>query len=155
MLQHEVAIQQDRLHLRHEAVVAVQVRPARLNNADLRLRKVVHHLHQPVRRRHKVRIEDRNQLATGDLQPLVQRARLVPIPVRPVDVHDRLRCHSRKSMRIPCDCLLRYLHRLVGRVVQHLDLKPVARILKPAHRIDQPVDHKLLVVDRQLYRHKR
>ena len=155
MLQHKVPIQQDRLHLGHKAVVPVQMGPPRLHHADPRLGKVVHHLHQPVRRRHKIRIEDRNQLASRGLQPRVQRARLVSMAVGAVQIHDRLRHQSRKSALIALHNLLRHFHRLVGRVVEQLDLKPVPRILQPAHRIDQPVHHKLLVEDRQLHRNKR
>jgi hypothetical protein len=50
---------------------------------------------------------------------------------------------------------LRDVRRFVGRVVQHLDLEPVTRILDAAHGLDQPVDHVHLVVERQLNRHQR
>ena len=40
--------------------------------------------------------------------------------------------------------------RLVGRVVEHLNLEPVARIIEAADRVDQPIGDIHLVVDRQL-----
>ncbi len=43
----------------------------------------------------------------------------------------------------------------VGRVVQHLNLELFARILHRAHGLNQPVDDKLLIEDRQLHRHQR
>ena len=48
VLEHKVPVEQDGFDLRQEAVVAVQVRPARLHHADLRLGEVMDHLHQPV-----------------------------------------------------------------------------------------------------------
>ena len=113
------------------------------------------HLHHPLRRRHKVRIEDRDKLSTRDVQPLIQRARLIPMPVAAMQIHNRLRLHPGKPARIPLDDLPCHPGRLIGRIIQHLNLKPVARIIQLANRIDQPVDHELLVEDRQLDRHKR
>ena len=45
--------------------------------------------------------------------------------------------------------------RLVGRVVQDLDLEQLARVVDPADRVDQPVGDVHLVVDRQLDRDDR
>ena len=42
------------------------------------------------------------------------------------------------------------LGRLVGRVVEHLDLEQLARVVDLADRVDQPVRDVHLVVDRQL-----
>ena len=47
------------------------------------------------------------------------------------------------------------LARLVGRVVEHLDLEPLARVVDRADGVDQPVDDVHLVVDRQLDRDDR
>ena len=115
----------------------------------------MHHLHHPLRRRHKIRIEDRHQLPMRHLQPLIQRTRLIPIPIRPVQINNRLRLHPRKPRRIPLHNLARHRHRLIGRVIQHLYLKPVARIIQPAASLNQPLNHKLLIEDRQLHRNKR
>ena len=76
------------------------------------------------------------------------------MPIGAMQMHNRLRLHSGKAARIAIDNLLRYADRLVGRVVQQLDLEAVARILQPADRVDQPVDHELLVEDRQLDGHE-
>jgi hypothetical protein len=73
VLQHKVAVEQDGLDLGQHAVVAVEVRPARLHHADLRLGEVVDHLHQPVGRRHKVGVEDGDELALGHLEAGIER----------------------------------------------------------------------------------
>ncbi len=68
-----------------------------------------------------------------------------------MQMHDGLRCHPRKAVRIALNDLFGHLHRLVGRVVEELNLEAVARILDAADRVYQPVDHKLLVEDGQLH----
>ena len=40
--------------------------------------------------------------------------------------------------------------RLVGRIVQHLNLEQLARVVDARDRLDQPVRHVHLVVERQL-----
>ncbi len=102
-------------------------------------------LHQPVGRRHKVGVEDGDELALGDLQPGVERAGLEAMAVGAVDVDDgvaerRIALHDGGSDF--CG--------LVGRVVQHLDLELVLRVLHGADGLDQAVDDELLVEDGQL-----
>ncbi len=46
---------------------------------------------------------------------------------------------------------IRHAPGLVGRVVEDLDLQPVARIVQRADRVDQPLGHVHLVVERQLH----
>ena len=47
------------------------------------------------------------------------------------------------------------LARLVGRVVEHLDLEQLARVVDAADRVDQPIGDVHLVVERQLDRDDR
>ncbi len=131
------------------------MRPAGLHHADARLGEVVDHLHQPVRRGHKVGVEDGDQLAARDFEALVQRARLVAVPIRAMQMHDGLRRQSRSAARVTLDDLSGHLHRLVGGVVEQLNLEAVARIVQPADRVDQPVDDELLVEDGKLHGDKR
>ena len=70
VLQHEVAVQQNGLHLGQERVIAVDVGPARLHHADLGIGEVVDHSHQPVGRGSEVGVEDGDELALGALQAL-------------------------------------------------------------------------------------
>ena len=63
-------------------------------------------------------------------------------------------------MSMPCAALRRtacsaMLARLVGRVVEHLDLEQLARVVDAADRVDQPVGDVHLVVERQLDRDDR
>jgi hypothetical protein len=150
MLEYKVTIEQNRLDLGQEAVVAIQVRPSRLHHPNLRLREVMDYLHHPLSRRHKVRIEDCYKLAPCHIEALVERARLIPMPVAAMEIHNRLRLHPRKSAGIALDSLPRYFGCLIRRIVQHLNFEPIPRIIQFANRVNQPVDDKLLIEDRQL-----
>ena len=45
--------------------------------------------------------------------------------------------------------------RIVGRIVQYLDLEQMPRIIDLAGLFDQPLDHVLLVIQRKLNGHAR
>ena len=89
MLQNEVAVEQHGFHFGQEVVVAVQIAPARLHHADLRIGEVVNGAHQEVGRRNEIGVEDRDQFAGGGLQPFLQRAGLVAVAIRAVVILDR------------------------------------------------------------------
>src|SRR5271156_4125461 len=63
MLQHEVAVQQNGFHLREKRIVAIDVRPARLHHADLRVSKVMDGARQKIFRRSEVCVEDGDKFA--------------------------------------------------------------------------------------------
>ena len=63
VFQDEMAIEQDGFDLGEKAVIAVEVGPAGLHHADARFGKVMHYLHEPVRWRHEVGVEDGDELA--------------------------------------------------------------------------------------------
>ena len=145
VLQNEVAVEQNGLDLGQHAVVAVQVRPARLHHADLGLGKVVDHLHQPVGRRNKVGVEDGDELALGHFESGVEGPGLEAVPVGAVNIDDVV-----PESGVAVDDCRGHLAGFVGGVVEHLDLELLARVFHGADRLDQPVDHKLLVEDGQL-----
>ena len=109
-----------------------------------------HQTQQEVAGRQEIGVEDRDELPARDLEAGLERARLEPGPVAAVDVLD-----VDALRRQPLDRQLGDAARLVGRVVQHLDFEPVARVLDGAHRVDQPIGDVHLVVERQLDRHDR
>ncbi len=79
------------------------------------------------------------------LQPLVQGASLEAGAIGSMDVLDvdalrRMTAHRQ----------LGDLARLVGRIVQYLDLETIARVVDAAHGIDEPIDDVHFVVEREL-----
>jgi hypothetical protein len=107
-------------------------------------------LSQKVRGRHEVGVEDGHEFARRGLEPRIEGAGLVPGPVGPVMVRN-----VEPPARLTVDREFRNVTRLVGRVIQHLNLQLLARVVDAAHRIDQPIDDVHLVVDGQLDRHQR
>ncbi len=63
MLDHEMAVEQDRFHFGQRRIVAVDVAPARLHHRELGVGEIGHGAAQEIRRRNKVRIEDGDEFA--------------------------------------------------------------------------------------------
>ncbi len=145
MLEHEVAVEQDRLNLGQKRIAAVDVRPARLHHPDLGIGEVMDALEQKIRGRNKVGVENGNELALRRLQPLSQRPRLVALAVVAVMIGDRMPKRGIPLHQDACD-----LYGLVGRVVEQLDVQLFAWVLQPADRVQQAVHHILLIKNRQL-----
>ena len=150
VLQHEVGVEQDRLDLREQRVVLVDVPPSRLHHRDAVVAEVRNRLLQEVRRRNEVRVEDGDELALRHLHGGIERARLVAGAIGAMDVGDVDAVGG-----IAHHGALRHNARLVGGVVQHLDFEQLARIVELADGVDQPVRHVHLVVDRKLDRDLR
>ena len=149
VLEHEVGVEQDRLHLGQQRVILVQVRPARLHHRHLRVAEVRHGPLQEVGRGDEVGVEDRDVAAAGHLEGGVERAGLVAATVVAVDVLDIETLGAITLRRQPGDVL-----RLVGRVVEDLDFELLFRVVHPADGLDQPVHHVHFVEERQLHRHR-
>ena len=145
VLEHEVAVQQDRLNLGEERVVLVDVSPACLHHRHLGIGEELHGALQEVGGRDEIGVENRHELAARDLQSGLERAGLVASAVGPVDVGD-----VDARARVPPHGACRDTGRLVCRVVQDLNLEQVPRIVQLADRVDQPVGDVHLVVNRQL-----
>src|ERR1035438_3866182 len=150
MLEHEMPVQQDRLDLSQQRVVAIDVRPARLHHADFGMGKVMNALQQKVGWRDKVGVEDGNEFSLRRFQSFGERARFEALAIIAVQVDDGM-----SEGGVAFDQETSNLDRLVGRVVEQLNVELVFRIIKAADRIEQPIDHVLLVKDGQLHRNAR
>ena len=146
MLEDEVAVEQDGLDLGKHAVVAVEVGPAGLHHADLRLGEVVDDLHEPVGRRDKIGVEDGDELAFGDFEAGVEGSGLEAMTIGAMDVHDGV-----AESGIARDDGGSDLLGFVGGVVEDLDFQLVARVFHGADGFDEAIDHKLLIEDGQLH----
>ena len=145
VLEDEVRVEQHRLDARQQRVVLVDVAPARLHDRDLRVGEVVHGAQQEIGLRQEVGVEDRDELALGDVHARLERAGLVARAIAAVQIGD-----VDPVRRGATNCQLSDGPRLVGRVVQHLDFELVPRVVHLADRLDQPVHDVHLVVDGQL-----
>ena len=101
----EVGIEQDRLDFGQQRVVLVDVPPARLHHADLRVFfEVRQRPHQKVPGWDEIGVENRDELPGGFLQAGLERSSLVAEPVGPVQVPD-----LEPSGRVPPDGKLSYV----------------------------------------------
>src|SRR5258708_32015269 len=134
MVEKEMCVEQNRLYLREDGIVAIDVGPARLHHADARITEVVDRAQQEIFWRSEVSVEDGDEFALCRLHPFSQRPSLEALAVRPVMVADGM---AQRSTAI--DQTSRDLDGFVGRVVEHLNVKFLLRIFQLADGIKQPI----------------
>ena len=89
MLDHKMPVEQHRFHFRQQRIIPVEISPARLHHRHLRISKIGHRVPQKIRRRNKIRIENRDMLAARHLQSFLQRAGLESLAIIAMNVEDR------------------------------------------------------------------
>ena len=153
VLHDEVAVEHQRLHLGQRREVAVDVLPAALHDGDLRVDEVVDAALEDVGQRQEVGVEDQDELALGGL---AARSRSAPAlkPVRSTRWMYSMSSSGKRARQVG-DLALADLLRLVGAVVEHLDLEAVARVADAGDGVEQPLDHVHLVEQRQLHGDRR
>ncbi len=150
VLDHEMAVQDHRLDLRQQGILAIDVAPSRLDHSHFCIAEIIHYIFEKARPRREVCIEDCDQFACRQFQSVLERTGFESGSVRAVDMTD---VETQPTM-------LRHAGRRnfdgsVGGVVQNLNLQKLTRVTDPAHRFDQPLDHVHLVVYGKLNRHSR
>ena len=145
MLEHEVRVEQDRLDLRQQRIVLVDVAPPRLHHPDPGISEMRQRALEEIGRGDEVRVEDGHELAGRLPEARLERSRLVAAPVDPVQVAD-----VDASGRVTAHGRLRNCLGLVGRVIQDLNLEQLPRVVHLADGVDQPVRDVHLVEDRKL-----
>ena len=85
LLQQQMPIEEHRLHPRQHRIRAIQMPPARLDHPHLGVGEKVDRLEQHIRRRHEVGVQNQHELSRATGHPGLQRPRLEPRPIRPVD----------------------------------------------------------------------
>ena len=123
VLQHEMRVEQHRLHFRQEVGVAVDVAPSRLHDADAVVGKVVDGSLKKVDRRQEVGVEDGHKFSRRRVETVLKGASLIPGAVHAMNVVDVV-----PRRPIACAQRRRESRRFVGRVVQHLHLEQVLGI---------------------------
>src|SRR6202162_5327378 len=98
----------------------------------------------------EIGVENRDELTLRSFHAFRERARLKPFPVRAVVIGDRV-----AERGVALHQVAHHFDRFVRRVVKHLDIKLLARVLQLADAVDQPVGHELSIEHRQLHRDAR
>ncbi len=146
VLDQEEPIEQQGLRTRQPGGVGVQVTPTRLHHPDPRIGEGREQPLQQVARWHEVGIEDEHELAPRPRQAVGEGPRFVTGAASAPQVLD-----GDAARRVLRDARARQFHGFIVRVVQDLDLEPVAGIIEGADRINEPLYNAALVVDRQLH----
>ena len=145
-----MAVQKHRLHPRQQGVGPVEMSPARLDHSDLRIGEEVNRVLQKIRRRNEVGVQNADEIALGRGQTSLQRARLETDSINAMN-----QLHIQPARLQFVDTTRGQLARVIGGIIQHLDLEQLARVIDFADRFQQTLDHVDLVKDRQLHRHFR
>jgi len=145
LLDDKMPVHHQRLQAGERAVATVGVPPARLDAADARLGQVRDGLSQEGGLGDKIGVQDGDQLAPGGAQAGGQGPGLVPGAhvARQVDDLEALPPQAIHGVRDE-------LARLVGRVVEHLHLEPVARVVEGRDGVQEAPGGVFFVIDRQL-----
>ena len=147
MLEDEVGVEQDRLDLRQQRIVLIDVAPARLDHADLRIGLEVAAASAAGNRCGGTKSASKMAMnSAGRLfQSRFEGARLVARAVDTMDVVD-----VEAARRVAANRQFGDFRRLVGRIVEHLNLEEFPRIVHLADGVDQPIGDVHLVKDWQL-----
>ena len=143
-------VEQNGLNFGKKRIVAIDVGPAGLHHADFRIGQMVDSAHQKIFRRNKVGVEYGNELALRGLHALGQRTRLEAFAIGAMMIGD-----GKAARSVLLDQSLSDRLGFVGRIVKHLNIEFLERILQAADRIQQSLNHELFVEDGKLYRHSR
>jgi len=146
VLEHEVRVEQDRLDLRQQRVVVVDVTPPRLHHGHLLIDEERHGAAEEVAGGDEVGVEDGDEPASRHLHAGLECASLVAGAVGAMQILDVDALGG-----VAADGLLGYAPGFVGGVVEDLDFEQLARVIQLAHRVNEAVRNVHLVVDRQLH----
>jgi hypothetical protein len=150
VLDEVVAVEHEGLDAREERHLAVQVTPAGLHHADLRVGDEVRDEGaEEVGLGDEVGVEDRDELALRDREARVERAGLVARAIDTVDVAD-----VEPTFGELADVVDDEHAGLVGRVVEDLDLEQLTRVIERGDGVEEARGDGGLVVERELHRHR-
>src|SRR4029453_17609075 len=132
LLEEEVPIKEERLHLGEQGILAVQVAPAHLHHADMRIGKVINGASQRVGPGYEISVKNEDELTGGSLQTRGEGARLETGSMIAVIV-----VHVGASRPKSGDFAGGDLLSLVRGIIEDLDLEFFAWIVELADRSNQ------------------
>jgi len=121
MLYHEVAVEEDRLTLGEDRGVAVEVVPADLDHAHLLVGEIVDDVLENIARGNESASKNGDEFPRRDLHAGFEGAGFIAFAIGAVDVFDRITLGDPLLASVTRD-----VGRVVGAVVQDLNLKPIS-----------------------------
>src|SRR5215472_13948660 len=116
--------------------MAIRVRPASLDHPNFRFGEVRQREAQKVGRWKKISVEDGDEFALRGLKPCGERASLVAGAVGAMQV-----LYWQAQRLVAFDTRARDLAGFVCRIVEHLNVQQLARVIKARDRVHQTLDH--------------
>src|ERR1700730_272866 len=124
--------------------------PARLDHADSWIGEKINCALEQARLRNKIGVENTDKLAFRGVESDSERTRF---ETSAIDAMNELDVEAATPQFVRARG--GNLARIVGRIIQHLNLEKFSRIIQFADRVQQTLDHVNFVKDRQLHRHLR
>ena len=147
VFEHKMSVEQNGFNFSKKRVVAIDVCPARLHHADLRIGEMVDSTQKKILWRYEVGIENSDELAFCCLQSFRECTGFEPETLPAVVVGDGV-----SQSCIPLHQIARNRPGFVRGIVQHLDVQLLSRIVQPANGIQETINNVLLVKDWKLNR---
>jgi hypothetical protein len=122
--------------------------PARLDHADLRIGEKMDRALQQVWRRDEIGIENANKLAGSRFEPGCERARLETCPVNPMN-----ELNIEATLLQLLSARSSHVLRIVGGIVQHLDLQQISRVIEFTDRAQKALYYVKFIKNRKLNRY--
>ena len=88
MLKDKVTVEKQTFHLSQKIEIAIQITPARLDYANLRIREVMNGAQKKIDGRNEIRIENGDEFAGRRAQAFLQRARLIAFTIGAMVIFD-------------------------------------------------------------------
>ena len=145
MLHNEVSVKDHGFHLRQVVVVPIEVSPSSLDHADFGVGELVDCLVKEFRVWNKVRVENSDEFASGNVQASFECTGLESCAIVSMQVMNIDALLAQRFNRFTSDVL-----RFIGRVVQKLNFQKFGGIVDLGYRLDQSLNYKHLVIDGQL-----
>src|SRR5437868_9666659 len=143
-----MAVEKHRLHPGLQGIAAIQMAPARLNHPHFGVGKEIDCLAQQMRWRNKIGIENTYEFSARGSQTSLQGARFEAGAIDSMNQFDieTALTQFRRTIRDN-------LTRVVGRIVKHLDLQPIAWVIQFTDGAQQSLHYINFVEDGQLHGH--
>ena len=148
LLEEQVAIKKHRLHAGEERVATIQVAPARLDHSHIWIGEKMDRALEQIWFWDKIRIQDAEKLAIGRVEPDGQRACFKSGSIQAANQLDIETAPAQLFSARGGD-----FARIVGGIIQHLDLQQFSRIIEFTNGAEQTLDHVDFIENWQLHRH--
>ena len=124
--------------------------PTRLNHSDFRIGEKINGAPEQVGLRDKIGVENTDKIAFGKLESCGESTRFEASAINAMDELD-IETAPAQFVRAGRS----QFPSIIGRIIQHLNLEKLSRVVQFADGAKQTLDHVNFVKDRQLHRHLR